>query len=353
MGDGTLKADKAVISAWPVRRVANGDVAADGIADVMRAAAAYAETLPHRSDFAGWMEVAGRGEHRLALGEVKRIAADLGMTPGAKSITPALEQCSSDFCRAFLRGLFDADGSVQGTTAKGVSVRLAQSELATLEAAQRMLLRLGIASTIYRDRRPAGTTMLPDGRGGSAAYQVKAQHELVVARENLATFAERIGFHDSAKSTRLNSLLGSYHRTMNRERFLATVAFMEPDGCEAVYDVQVPGVNAFDANGLFVHNCGEQPLLPYESCNLGSINLARMVARRAPSTGTQLGEVTRLAVRFLDNVIEVNNYPLPQIDEMTRANRKIGLGVMGWADMLITARHPLRLATRRSSSARR
>ena len=265
MGDGTLKKDEAVLSVWTAQAQVNGQSSyvSTGAHAIMQEALRCAQTLPHRSDFSGWMEVAGRNEWRLKSAPVRNLAHSLGMYQGNKAVTPSLEKASSAAICGFLRGFFDADGSVQGSQEKGVSVRLAQSELSRLEAVQRMLLRLGIPATIYRDRRLAGTALLPDGKGSNAYYATQAQHELVISGESLSRYAELIGFADSDKTKKLDRALSGYRRKLNRARFVATIESLTEDGKEDVYDVQIPGINTFDANGLHAHNCGEQPLPPY------------------------------------------------------------------------------------------
>ena len=101
----------------------------------------------------------------------------------------------------------------------------------------------------------------------------------------------------------------------------------------------MPGVNAFDANGLVVHNCGEQPLPPYGACLLGSINLAKLVRRPfdegANIDTAELEDLVAVAVRMMDNVTDVSRFPLPQQEQEAQAKRRIGLGVTGLGDALI------------------
>ncbi len=201
-----------------------------------------------------------------------KVAKQFGVLPGHKTVTAAVEQGSYEFYRGFLQGLFDADGSVQGSQLKGVSVRLSQSDQPMLQAVQRMLMRMGIVSKLYSDRRPAQVRLMPDSDRNLAEYHCKAQHELVIANDNLVEFATLVGFHDPTKQEKLTEHLSNYQRNFNRERFAVTVTEITPDGTESVYDCTVPGPARFDANGFVAHNCGEIIGEDFH-CNLAEVHL--------------------------------------------------------------------------------
>ncbi len=335
VGDGTVTDGRAIISVW-------GE--GPGPESVRETAEAITSDLSQRADFQGFVWLDERKEARLTLRAVYDLARSYGLSESFKGVSPEIERTSSPFHRGFLRGLFDADGTVVGTQEKGVSVRLAQSDLPLLRAVQRMLHRLGIVCTIYEGRREAGSKRLPDGKGGMREYPIKPQHELVISCENLVRFADRVGFTHADKAARLRDRLEGYRRELNRERFVDEIVSIGPNGACPVYDARVPGERAFDANGLWVHNCGEQPLLPYENCCLGSINLARHVQRSEEGPAVldweRLAETVEQSVRFLDDVVDANGYvpAVPELAEAARRTRRIGLGITGLGDVLYRLR---------------
>ncbi len=328
IGDGTFaseknKSDRAHLDFWGQQAESMAGLALERI----RKFCVARSDLKVKSQFQeGKFRVGGTG--------LANLAARFDVYHGNKVVTDKIEEASKDFYLGFLRGFFDADGSVQGTQAKGISVRLAQSNLNTLKRVQRMLARLGIISNLYENRREAGYRSLPDGHGGHKDYYTKAQHELIIAKDNLPIFAELINFEDKVKKERLTDSLASYKRTLNRERFIDEIVSIDLEGKKEVFDATVDLVHEFDANGISAHNCGEIPLYAGEPCDLGAMNLAAYVKNKEFDFDSFNKDV-KVAIRFLDNVLEVNNFALEDNREMSMRLRRLGLGVMGLADALI------------------
>ena len=289
----------------------------------------------------GYVDIPSRDQITIGSSRLTVIlAARFGLDGGSKvdGVRPGVLAGSENLQRGFLQALFTADGHVSGTTEKGVSVRLTSISRRLLDDVQRMLLNFGIVSRVYADRHDRREVRMPDGKGGQRRYVCQPDHDLVIGRDNVVRFAREIGFLTTRKTQRLVAATEAYSRGPYREGFVARFRALVPDGVEPVYDLKEPFTNSFVANGFVVHNCGEQPLAANDACNLGSVNVARF-ATETPEGGAavawdELERVVRLAVRFLDDVIEVNPYPLPEIAATVKANRRVGLGVMGWADLL-------------------
>jgi ribonucleoside-diphosphate reductase alpha chain len=207
----------------------------------------------------------------------------------------------------YLQGLFGADGS---KTHRKPQVTLSSASPELLRDVQLLLLNLGMRSNVkHYPHRPTG----------------RAWGQLKLNGESYHRFLDLVGFPLTPEKQRQCDEF-PWQRT-KQDRLAIQVASVVADEEVEVYDISEPVTHSLIAEGMIVHNC-----------NLGSINVSRFALRQPDGEWavdwSELERVVRLSVRFLDDVIEVNPYPLPEIDRTVKANRRIGLGVMGWADLL-------------------
>ncbi|HEV2443432.1 MAG TPA: LAGLIDADG family homing endonuclease [Steroidobacteraceae bacterium] len=256
-----------------------------------------------------------------------------GVSVACKTSVPEIIWRGNEACvKGYLRGLFQSDGTVQRDDKNAYcTIRLASSEPSLLKDVQALLANLGIFCRILQ-RRAAGRRTLPDGKGGVRMYPCKADYELIIGSASRDRFMEEIGFLTEEKNAKYHEWRSA--RSGNRkDKFVSAISSIEHVGREAVFDTTQHDKNTLIFNGLVTGNCGEQPLPPYGSCLLGSVNLTRFVREpftdRAKFDWNEYREVVKVFTRMLDNVVEINGLPLEKQREEILRKRRHGMGYLG------------------------
>jgi len=213
---------------------------------------------------------------------------------------------------SFLKGLFTADGTISGK--QNNQVFLFSTSKKFLIDIQILLIRFGIHSTIYESKF-------------DESLNRRNQYKLAVTQGNAFRFMRLIGFLNSYK---LNKFNWNPKYRYDKIQDLVRIKSVNKIGLREVYDLIIPKSKHFIANGFIVHNC-----------NLGSIDVSKLVdipvwAEGMTSINWDLfDKLIKFGIQFLNNVIDVSSFPTPEIEKMTKETRKIGLGLMGWGDLLI------------------
>ncbi|HYM36736.1 MAG TPA: LAGLIDADG family homing endonuclease, partial [Steroidobacteraceae bacterium] len=264
---------------------------------------------------------------------VVRALAHYGFTAATKHQVPEVVWRGSEECvRAYLRALFQCDGTVNiSGKSMSCSIRLASSYPSLLKDVQQLLANFGVFARI-KWRRDPSERMLPDGRGGQRLYSCKADYELIIDGESREVFMHEIGFLLPRKNERYANWVSDKVLQQTR-KFLTRISSIEFVGEEAVFDTTQSDKNTVIFNGLVTGQCGEQPLPPYGSCLLGSVNLTKFVVdpftENARFDWEEYRSVVKVFTRMLDNVVEVNGLPLGKQRDEIFNKRRHGMGFLG------------------------
>lgn len=331
VGDGAVKQDRVLLSFFGEEKRELAPVFAGYVNAIVEPL-----TEARRSYPVGVVEVQGRDEARIESTRLLKLAEKHHLTEVKHRAPEGVMTGSEDMQRGFLQALFTADGGFQDGGEKGGSIRLASNHVELLEGVQQLLANFGIASRVYRNRREAGLRSLPDSHRQPREYWCEAQHELAISKHNMDVFAAELGFLMGYKQTALEGYLHRGPRGTYAEPFVATVESVLADGVEDVFDLTEPVTHSFIANGIAVHNCGEQGLPGWGVCNLAAINLAKFYDAAARDVAWhELGRTVRYSVRFLDNVIDATPYFFDENHRQQLKERRVGLNTMGLAELMI------------------
>lgn len=164
---------------------------------------------------------------------------------------------SWSYLSGLVAGYFDADGTVAVNSEKGNSLRISSNQYNNLVNLQIILNSFGILSKIYKNRIPEGWKKMPDGNGSTKEYYTQTIHELHISGQAIELFNKNIKIRNNDKISKINEIIDSRKRMPNRSVFLDTIINKCDFGKQDVFDCTIPEVNAFDANGIYVHNCCE------------------------------------------------------------------------------------------------
>lgn len=273
---------------------------------------------------------------------VKNWLTELGFTcrDGNQKVIPQdVFTWTKPLIAAFIRGYFTADGSFHGSPGAGYYVQASSKSKELLQNFQVLLLQLGIKSglsqTIEKNLSPFPPYTTKSGEVKTYVSKNPVTYYLTIQSHARELFFDQVGFWLERKNN-LYQMLPDHSKKFREsaKKYEVKVVNIESVSLVNVVDFTVDDTHTCCANGLVTGQCGEQQLRDYESCNLASLNLGLYFNYERGFNWNLFKEDIHNGVRFLDNVVEVNTFPLKKLQERNLQVRRIGLGIMGLADLL-------------------